>query len=266
MAAMLALEQAIDDQLGAIASGMDDDVVVGQPLEILLSRLRELTGSQRRALVARLQAVAPGVSVPELTAPTSSLHRFEASEHPASAALFTLHATYSQAVIGYAVLMELANRAADNVEMLGADNSADVARQHMRAYAAATREIVRTLPEVVVNELEREGQECQCVCPSCGLGVCVCWLAFRRQLELAWADAAPLDAMTGIEMVRPRSGSAADRARLREGDVLLAVDGAAIESIPMLQESIRSHPSGEEIRFDVQRGSERREEVRVVRE
>jgi hypothetical protein len=135
----------------------------------------------------------------------------------------------------------------------------------MRAYVAGLREIIRALPQVLVDELERDGLDCQCICPSCGLGVCLCWLAFRRQLAMAWTDAGPIDALAGIEMVRPRSASPAMTADLRRGDVLLAVDGNAIESIPVLQDAIRGHASGDEIRFDVLRQPGERSEVRVVR-
>jgi len=179
--------------------------------------------------------------------------------------LFALHAMYSQAVVGYSVLMGPAFRAADSVELLGPDNTGDLARQHMRAYVAGLREIIRALPQVLVDELERDGLDCQCICPSCGLGVCLCWLAFRRQLAMAWTDAGPIDALAGIEMVRPRSASPAMTADLRRGDVLLAVDGNAIESIPVLQDAIRGHASGDEIRFDVLRQPGEPSEVRVVR-
>lgn len=258
IAAMLALEQAIEHQLDSLSTRNDDDAVAAGPLETLLSNLRELTAVQRVALTARLRAIAPDIATPHLTAPISSFQRLVTDQHPASAALFAVHGAYSQAVIGYAVLMELANRAADNVERLGPDNTAELARQHMRAYVGAVRDIVRTIPRVVIDELESAGQECQCICPSCALGVCVCGLALRRQLAMAWADAGPIDAVAGIELVRPRQGSPAERGGLREGDLLLAVDGVEIESIPMLQEAIRGHPAGDEMVFRAKRGAEER--------
>lgn len=265
MAGMVALEHTIEQQLDALLEGGLDRTVPSAEFEALLSGLRRSTRSQRQALAARLQAVAADVRVPQLVPPVSPLHRHDAPEYPGSAALFALHAAYSQAVVGYAVLMELAFRAADSVELLGPDNSGDLARQHMRAYVALVRDIIRALPRVVVDELEHEGLDCHCICPSCALGVCLCPLAFGRQLAVAWADAGPIDALAGIEMVRPRSGSAALGAGLQKGDVLLAVDAAEIESIPMLQEAIRSHASGEEITFDVRRETGERGQMRVVR-
>jgi len=265
LAAMVALEQAIADQLDELSAAAEQGTAASAELAGVVDRLRELTERQRQALAARLEAVAPGMPVPEFGPPASPLHQLEAGDHRTSAALVALHAACSQAVIGYAVLMELALRAGDSVEVLGPDNTGDLARQHMRAYVAATRDVVRTLTHVVALELEEEGQECRCVCPSCAIGVCLCWLAPRRQLAMAWADADPIDALAGIELVRPRSGSPADRAGLRKGDVLLSVDGADIESLPNLQEAIRSHAAGDEIAFGVQRATGKREEVRVTR-
>jgi S1-C subfamily serine protease len=144
-------------------------------------------------------------------------------------------------------------------------NTDDLVQQHMRNYTAAVQKIVRLLPGVVVAELEQEGQECQCSCPSCGFGICLCAISTRRMLGMAWTDAGPIYVPEGILMVRPRSGSAAAQAGFQKGDVVLAVDGKDIESIPMLQETIRNHKSGEEIHFQVQQKSGERVEITVVR-
>lgn len=263
-AAMLALEQRIAEELDALSQRADDGAA-GEELVSLLNALRQLTAGQRQALDARLQAVASGAQLPELAAPVSSFHRFEATDNFATATIFALHGLYGEAVLGYAVLFELANRAGDNGERLGPHNTAELARQHMRAYVAVLRDIIWMLPHLVIDEEERDRQECECICPSCGLGVCLCWLAFRRQLAMAWADTPPFDALAGIEMVRPRSGSAADRAGLQKGDVLVAIDGTEIESLPMLQEAIKGHPLGHEIAIEVQRATGEQNQVQLVR-
>jgi predicted metalloprotease with PDZ domain len=64
---------------------------------------------------------------------------------------------------------------------------------------------------------------------------------------MAWTDPGPVYAPAGMPMVLPRSGSVAAQAGLQKGDVILAVDGKAIGSIPVLQETIRDHKSGEGI-------------------
>ncbi len=123
------------------------------------------------------------------------------------------------------------------------------------------QQIVRLLPGVVVAELEDEGQECQCTCPSCGVGICLCAVSTRRMLEIAWADAGAIYVPEGIVMVLPRSGSPAAQAGLRKGDIVLAVDDKIIESLPMLQETIRNHPTGENIRLLARRESGEQTEI-----
>lgn len=261
MAAMVALEQTIGQGIEHLLN----QAIPNPEIVASLKDLQELTGHQRQALVARLRTVAPNAPIPQPVSMISPLEGFyDGDKYSASAALVKLHTLFDQAVIGYSVLMVLARRAADS-NVRGADNTDDLVQQHMRNYTAAAQKIVRLLPGVVVAELEQEGQECQCSCPSCGLGICLCAVSTRRMLELAWMDAGPIYTPEGISMVLPRSGSAAARAGFQKGDVVLAVDGKEIESIPRLQETIRNHQLGEEIRFQVQQRSGERVEITVVR-
>jgi len=72
----------------------------------------------------------------------------------------------------------------------------------------------------------------------------------------AWRAGVPEPPAGGVRVRRPRSGSPADRAGLREGDVVVAIDDAAIAhdlDAPAVQHAIRAHPSGDEIRLRVQR-------------
>ncbi|MDE3092086.1 MAG: PDZ domain-containing protein, partial [Chloroflexota bacterium] len=141
----------------------------------------------------------------------------------------------------------------------------DIVRRHLNEHAAAVQKIVRVLHYSVVGELEQEGQECQCSCPSCGLGICLCATASRRFLGIAWTDAGPIYVPEPILMVKPRTGSAAARAGIQKGDIVLMVDGKDIESIPMLQDTVRNHKSSEEIHFQVQQKSGERVEITVLR-
>lgn len=260
MATMVAIEHAVEQQIEKFLNG----VTYNSEVATLLKDLHELTSNQRQALAARLQAIAPNVPVPEtpsMITPFEGL--YDSARYPASAALVTLYTLFEQVVIGYSILMVLARRAADS-SIRGTENTDDIVQEHMRDSAAAVQKIVRLLPGVLVAELEQEGQECQCSCPSCGLGICLCAVSTRRMLEMAWMDAGPIYTPEGILMVTPRSRSAAAQASLQKGDVVLAIDGKDIESIPMLQETIRNHKSGEEIYFQVQQKSGEQMEISAM--
>lgn len=260
MAAMVVLEQAIKQQIEYLSNGPTRHAEVA----ILLEDLGELTSNQQEALAARLLEVAPDVPIPETPSTISPFEGlFDSARYPASAALVTLYTLFEQVVIGYSILMVLARRAADS-SARGTENTDDIVQEHMRDSAAAVQKIVRLLPGVLVAELEQEGQECQCSCPSCGLGICLCAVSTRRMLDMAWMDAGPTYVPEGILMVLPRSGSVVAQAGLQKGDVVLAVDGKAIESIPMLQETTRNHTPGEEIYFQAQRKSGEQVEISVT--
>ena len=49
------------------------------------------------------------------------------------------------------------------------------------------------------------------------------------------------------------TGSPADKAGLRQYDVITAVDGDAAASVPRIRQAIRSHKSGEEVSFAILR-------------
>ena len=82
---------------------------------------------------------------------------------------------------------------------------------------------------------------------------------------MAWADAGPIYQPAAIVMVKPRLGSAAAGAGLHKGDLVLKVDGKEIESIPMLQNTIRSHQPSEEVHFRVKPESGEESTIMVVR-
>jgi hypothetical protein len=261
MAAMLALEQAIGQRIEHLLNL----VTHNSETVTLLKDLQELTANHRPALAARLQVVAPDVPIPETIPMPASLEGvYDGVTYPASAALVSLYTLFHQAIIGYTVLMVLTRRSADSI-VRGADNTDDLVQQHLRNATIAVQQIVRVLPGVVVAELEQAGQECQCTCPACGLGICLCAVSTRRMLSMAWTDAEPVYVPEGIVLMRPRSGSGAAKAGFQKGDIVVAVDGKAIESLPMLQETIENHGSGEEIDFQVQQSSGESVEIRAAR-
>ncbi|MBB2671219.1 UNVERIFIED_ORG: serine protease DegQ [Rhizobium esperanzae] len=73
------------------------------------------------------------------------------------------------------------------------------------------------------------------------------------------ADALGLGDLRGALVANVEPGSAADRAGLKTGDVVTAVDGNAVRSATDLRNRIGLTPVGSEIRLTVKRGSEQRE-------
>lgn len=88
---------------------------------------------------------------------------------------------------------------------------------------------------------------------------------------MAWSDAGPIELSPSIRMVRPRTGSAAAEAGLQRGDVVVAVDDRLLDSLPvldslaLLQETIRDHPSGTAVHFQVRRKSGETQELTLSR-
>lgn len=73
------------------------------------------------------------------------------------------------------------------------------------------------------------------------------------------ADALGLGDLRGALVANVEPGSAADRAGLKTGDVVTAVDGNAVRGATDLRNRIGLTPVGSEIRLTVKRGSEQRE-------
>lgn len=261
LATMVSLEESIERRTDELLA---EDISHERAVS-LIEGLRGSSRERRLALVARLGSIAPEVAIrPAQPSPSVLDELYDREGYRASGALIALHGLLSQAFLGYALLLELSFRSADSVEHLGAENTGDLAWEHLRACAAHIRDLLRAMPYVVSDELELEGQDCRCTCPTCGLGVCGCVLAFRRRLDLALAEAGPIEEWPGIRLVRPRAGSPAALAGLRKDDIVEAIDGAVIDSIPQLQETIKAHPPGDRISMRVTRYDSGAEEVLVV--
>ena len=65
--------------------------------------------------------------------------------------------------------------------------------------------------------------------------------------------ARPLVAEHGVDLKPPRPGSAAAVAGFQRGDVIVAVDGEKIDSLPLLQRLIRDHAEDDWMDFTVRR-------------
>ncbi|HEX7051562.1 MAG TPA: trypsin-like peptidase domain-containing protein [Longimicrobiales bacterium] len=86
----------------------------------------------------------------------------------------------------------------------------------------------------------------------------------RPKLGVAISDVTPADAEvygldhpTGAEVVQIQAGSAAERAGLRLGDVIVAVDGTPVESTGDLMELLARHDPGETAELSVVRYGDR---------
>jgi C-terminal processing protease CtpA/Prc len=172
-----------------------------------------------------------------------------------------LHEVYSalnHVGFAYAIVHVVAHRFFDSQEE---GNTADLAEEHLRRYAAAIQEINQLVSDTVASEMTRAGQECRCGCPGCGLGICLCPPHGINTINLAWQDTSPSPEGPGIRVRRPRSGSPAAREGLREGDRIVTADGQEIPTdrdIPILQKAIREHGSGQPVQLEVLRDQDKR--------
>ena len=258
---MLALETAIEQRLEELAPEVSDHAEA----TALLTRFHTLSRDQRRALEARLKALA-GNELPssESMAIYASTKPPEGAVYPVSSFLQEIYTLYSQAVIGYVTLGSLSTRALDSWFIADEGTSAHLARQHISNYVGAIQEISRLINDVVLWELDRDGLECQCICPSCSVGVCLCSTGWRSILSSAWSEAGPIANEEGIFVQHPRQDSAAAHAGLVRGDVIIATGGDKIESLGDMQNAVSHSQPGEEICLTVRRDSGELEEIALV--
>ncbi len=256
IARVVDLEGRILETLEGISDIVEDHAEVASAV----NGLRLVAQSQQKALQERLRqldGIEPGTAR-SMTHKRGSGSMKEGTPLSASEALQTLYSRLNEAAFGYAVLHLVAHRFFDSN---GEGNTADLAEKHLGSYAQATQSIGGLTSDVVIWELGKARQECQCKCPSCGLGVCLCSPHGANTAKDAWREA--FRAITGSGShgirVRPvRAKSAADRAGLQSGDIIIAVDDQAIQnegwdSMNTQQAAIRKHQSGEIVRFRVQR-------------
>ncbi|HEX5677092.1 MAG TPA: DegQ family serine endoprotease [Alcanivorax sp.] len=78
------------------------------------------------------------------------------------------------------------------------------------------------------------------------------------------ASAFEVESRKGVVITNVLPDSAADKAGLKPGDVVLAVDGKAVDRVADLRNKVGLSPVGEEIRMTIQRRGERREVTAVI--
>jgi serine protease Do len=64
---------------------------------------------------------------------------------------------------------------------------------------------------------------------------------------------------TGVKISQVTPDSGASRAGLKEGDVVLLVDGKAVKDVPEVQAAIGAHKPNEEVKLKIKRGSDEKE-------
>ena len=262
LAHLIALEAAIEQRLEELIP----EVSAHAGVTALLTGFQTLTRAQRQALETRLQIIADGAPLSKGTTVVLPVDRLsQEADYPISTALQIVYTLFNQAVIGYSVLHPLATRFLDSPFIADEGTSYHLTRQHTQNYVQAIQQISRLLPDVVLWELDQEGIECQCICPSCGVGICLCAMAGRSFLSDTWVEAGPIADDEGVYVQPPKQNSAAAKAGLHRGDVILAAGGQEIESYGDLQSAVRNAESGEEIRLTVRRDSDGLEEVAIVR-
>lgn len=157
----------------------------------------------------------------------------------------------SQTAFGYAVLHAVAHRSYDVT-------TANLADEHRRAYVRAIEALHRAVGDVAVDELQEAGHVCRCQCPACGPGICICWHVH--------ADAAREEALAeGILVRAPRPRSNADRAGLRHGDVVLAVEDEIVRSYEDMRDGMGRHQPGENVHLRVRRSTGELDDVVITR-
>ena len=154
---------------------------------------------------------------------------------------------FNDAVMGYGVLHETAHVSGSQRYPA----TLRVAEQHLREYAAAAQETTQLLADVVAWELRQEGQFCACECPACGLGVCWCVAHTTDAMATAWRETAPAYPSLGLRVVPgPRRPADLD---VREGDLVVAVDGRRVATTADVTAAVLSHAPGEPVTLGIER-------------
>lgn len=176
-----------------------------------------------------------------------------------SRALRKLYLAFNDAALGYGVAHEVAHVA----DSLRHAPTLRMVERHLRGYAAAAQEINQLLPEVVSWELRREGQFCECQCPSCALGICWCIAHTTDAINTAWRETAPPHPSPGLRVApNPRRPADLD---VREGDVVIAVDGHRVATTADVGAAVVARGHGEPIRLGIERKGEGTLEVVATR-
>lgn len=248
----------VEEALVSASRRLAGDAALTDQVRNLLEEIAGVAESHRSALATRLGELAgdqrsDGPSQGDMPRDAVDLQEF----HPGASALRRVHALVSEALAGYATLQPLAHRLRDSWVVADEGTTAHIARAHTQEYLAVLGGILESISDVVRDELESQGFQCRCTCPSCGFGICVCATSARSIVSYAWAAARPPAAEAGVEIPPPRNGSSAETSGLRGGDVVLSIDGTRIDTHAVLQDGLRRLSRGDQTEFEVLRTGRR---------
>lgn len=262
LAHMINFEVAIEKRLEVLTK----EVAEYPEATVLFTGFLALSRKHRTALETRFKTLTGGEPLSyELAAfPTISGLQAEA-DYPVTSALQQVYTLFNQAIFGYSVLHPLATRFMDSIFSDEEGTSYYLTREHTQNYVQAIQHLSRLIHDVVLWELDNEGYECQCICPSCSVGICLCSMAGRTFLSQVWEEAGPIFDDEGIYVQQPKQKSAAVEAGLQRGDVILAADGQVINRWQDFQGVLRNAESGDEIQLRVLRDLDESQEFVLIR-
>lgn len=261
LATMITIEAAIAEKLRELIPIVSEHAEAGT----LLRELQSLPSEHRQALETRLHKIADTESQSSddmIHFPDEGLT--EHTCNPATTALQTVYTMFSRALIGYSVLRVHATRFLDSSYLEDEGTSMHLAEQFSKDYARAIQQLTRLLHDVLLWELDRDGLACQCICPACGNGICLCSISVRFILDNAWEEAGPFYDAAPIYVHRPKQNSPAAKAGLKRGHIITGVGEQELESWLDLQHVLRNAQSGDEIELKIRQGSGAPGEITLV--
>ena len=243
VADMVAVERQIEEALVQWLPEVQGHTEAAEAIR----RFQTMVKGQREALEACLQRIGGSETGSDSSVAPFDMTavRHKGGLHAASNALHAITTAFNHAACGYAILHTVAHRFNDRT---GEGNAADMAEQHQHSYFEASQAVYQLIPDVVIGEMGTKGV-CICTCPSCSLGICLCWHAHLDSLM----PVSPAEE-GGILVRSPKADSAALQAGLRQGDVVLAVDGQKVQTYQEFQAEIRKHGPGDEVHLQTLRG------------
>ena len=186
----------------------------------LLSDIESQAGDHIDVIQTRLRSADDNdVVLPAKAASARADRDWLSHQHPVSSSLRIVYGLLNEAIIGYSMIQPIATRFRDSWVIADEGTTAHLARRHTQDYLAAAGRIMQLIHDAVIWELDAEGLECRCTCPSCGIGVCVGPESCRSIVTQAQSAAMHLEGQTGIYVHSPRHSSAAAEAGLRVGSL-----------------------------------------------
>ena len=263
LASMIELELSIEKKLKELIP-----IVSGHEAAInLLSEFQSMPKEHRQALTIRLNKISgqlPPQTYNRCQFPTDEIT--DQTYNPITTALEIAYTMFNRALIGYSVLHAHATRFLDSSLIEAEGTSYHLAFQFTKDYTRAIQQTTRLLHDVLLWELDRDGFECRCTCPSCGIGICLCSISGRYHLNIGWQEAGSFyEEPTTIYVQHPRQNSPAAKAGLQRGNVITTVEGQALDEWFDIQGVVRETKSRDEIRLEIRRESGALEEIILVK-